>query len=286
VSNQAHAHMTARYEVAKGAVLGEAYGIGAGMMSGDPVRMGGALVRVLGDETVVLGGGRLVVGMAGIGARGAVRLSNATVPLVKGVATRVTETVGRHGLQLGVEGFESSFAGSIFGSFAKSGGGVLPGAESQSLSRMEYLTQKYGSMTSAERMSRIDKLAMQNYERRAWDLINEHGYVNRYLSDESLNVSKRFGVVRGYSTTIDSDSSAEVARRAQIKPEWGMPKYRTVIPADSINSIRIARPYGDTGSYGWEFFTHSYPEAGSGGWPQFIIDDVNLEAVHITELRP
>ena len=160
------------------------------------------------------------------------------------------------------------------------------GAEKAGLSRVERLTQKYGPMTSQERMARIDKLSMKNYERRGWELIKEHGYANRYLSEDGLNSSKRFGTVRGYSTTIDSDSSAEVTRRAQIDPRWGTPKYRTVIPADSINGIRIARPFGDTGLYGWEFFTNSYPEVGPGGWPQFIIEDVSLDDVQIMELKP
>ena len=184
-------------------------------------------------------------------------------------------------------GLSSLLVSGIFSKVASlARAGEVAGTESSSLSRMEQLSQKYGPMTSQERMVRIDKLSMQNYERRGWELIREHGYANRYLSEDGLNASKRFGTVRGYGTTIDSDSSAEVTRRAQIDPKWGIPKYRTVIPADSINNIRIARPLGDTGSYGWEFFTNSYPEVGPGGWPQFIIDDVNLDNVQIMELKP
>lgn len=117
-------------------------------------------------------------------------------------------------------------------------------------------------------------------------VIREQGYVNRYLSEEGPDISKKFGMVRGYRTTIDSNSSAEIARKIQIKPEWGTPKYKVIIPEDLIRNVNIARPFGNTASQGWEFFTNSYPKAGPGGWPQFLISEVDLEAVEILELKP
>lgn len=146
------------------------------------------------------------------------------------------------------------------------------------------LREKYGALSSQERMARIDDLSKYNYERRAWDLISTQGHVNRYLSEKTFQASQKYGTVRGYSTTVDSTSSSEVLRRAQIDPEWGVPKYCATIPASEISGIQIARPFGDTGKHGWEFFTNSYPKLGPGHWPQFIVHDVDITKTKITEL--
>lgn len=81
--------------------------------------------------------------------------------------------------------------------------------------------------------------------------------LNRYLSEDGLNASLRYGTVRGYTSTEFSHSSSAVARGAQIKPEWGQPAYGVAIPSDKVSGFSVARPFGNTGNKGWEVNTNS-----------------------------
>lgn len=58
------------------------------------------------------------------------------------------------------------------------------------------------------------------------------------------------------------------------------------IPVDKLNGFSIARPMGNKATTGWEAFTNSYPQAGAGGWSQFLIDPVPVDKVHIFRLKP
>ncbi|CAH9066996.1 hypothetical protein PSECIP111951_03686 [Pseudoalteromonas holothuriae] len=73
---------------------------------------------------------------------------------------------------------------------------------------------------------------------------------------------------------------------AQIKPEWSEPKYGVAIPVEALNGYQLARPNGGESPFGWELFTNSYPEAGRGGWSQFLINPVPIENAHIFRLKP
>ncbi len=153
-------------------------------------------------------------------------------------------------------------------------------------SRSAFLKDKYESLPREERLARIDTLSKQNYERRLDEMINSQTHVFRYLSEDSLAASQKFGTVRGYTTTEFSHSTRDVMVGAQIKPEWSEPKYGVAIPTKELKGYKLARPDGDTKPLGWEMFTNSYPEAGSGGWSQFLIDPVPIENTHIFKLKP
>lgn len=142
------------------------------------------------------------------------------------------------------------------------------------------------------RQQRIDELTRQNYERRLNEMINSQEYVFRYLTEDSLAASLRYGSVRGYTTTTFSSSTREIIRGAQLKDwagkggdEW-IPRYGVAIPTSKLNGFQVPRPFGNSGTEGWEAFTNSYPEAGPGGWSQFLMNGVPIEDVHIFSLRP
>ena len=155
-----------------------------------------------------------------------------------------------------------------------------------SLSRGEYLRQKYDYLTPQGRVARIDELSEQNYMRYLSKSINSQDYVFRYLSEEGLNQTLKTGEIRGYSTTMFSSSTKEAAKGLQILPEWGEPQYGVAIPTNKLNGFQLARPSGNTGSIGWEPFTNSYPSAGAGGWTQFLIKPVNVDNVYIYKMQP
>ncbi|WP_104040582.1 hypothetical protein [Vibrio hyugaensis] len=178
-------------------------------------------------------------------------------------------------------------AGSVAGGYAASV--ALPGKKvglPSAKSRYAELKDKYGGLTREEWLGRIDTLSQQNYERRLDEMINSQTHVFRYLSEDSLAASQKFGTVRGYTTTEFSHSTRDVMVGAQIKPEWSEPKYGVAIPTNELKGYKLARPDGDTKQFGWEMFTNSYPEAGSGGWSQFLIDPVPIEKTHIFKLKP
>jgi len=189
------------------------------------------------------------------------------------------QMMGDIGADLIYKGF--GVAKNVAGMF---GGGVDVGEDG--LSRMDYLTQKHRNMTSQERMARIDELAGQNFQRRFTESINSQDTVYRYLSHESLQKTLTAGSVRGYTTTMFSHSSFEVAQAAQILPEWGIPEYGIAIPTNKMNGFKLARPFGGSAETGWEPYTNSYPVAGPGHWPQFLINQVSIDDVYIYRLKP
>lgn len=159
-----------------------------------------------------------------------------------------------------------------------------------------YYADPYGLSKSCgaktPRQQRIDELTRQNYERRLNEMINGQDYVFRYLTEDSLAASLKYGSVRGYTTTRFSSSTREIIRGAQLKDwagkggdEW-IPRYGVAIPTSKLKGFQVPRPFGNTGNEGWEVFTNSYPEAGPGGWSQFLINGVPIEDVHIFSLRP
>ena len=81
-------------------------------------------------------------------------------------------------------------------------------------------------------------------------------------------------------------SSAEVANGAQILPEWGIPQYGVKIPVSELNGFSVARPMGGKSTFGWEPYTNSYPAAGSGGWPQFLLNEVPFNPANVFRLNP
>jgi len=139
---------------------------------------------------------------------------------------------------------------------------------------------------SAARMARIDELAGANYQRRLGEAIDNQEYVYRYLSEKGLSDSTRYGTLRGYTTTTSSMSSAEVANGVQILPEWGIPQYGVKIPVSELNGFSVARPMGGKSTLGWEPFANSYPAAGSGGWPQFLLNEVPFNPANVFKLKP
>lgn len=157
-------------------------------------------------------------------------------------------------------------------------------AESRAQSAL--LKEKYGALSPEQRATRIDELSGLNYERRIGEAINNQEYVFRYLSEDGLNTSLRYGSVRGYTTTEFSHSSSAVADGAQILPEWGVPKYGVAIPVNKLNGFSVARPMGNRATVGWEAFTNSYPQAGAGGWSQFLINEVSIDQTYIFRLKP
>lgn len=108
----------------------------------------------------------------------------------------------------------------------------------------------------------------------------------RYLTEDGLKkISLISNNVRGYTTTFFSHSAKEVARKAQIFPEWGVPKFGVaIIPTDKLNGFKLARPIGNQGTIGWEIITNSYPKAGAGGWTQFLTNPVHIDDVYIYRL--
>nr|WP_260296017.1 hypothetical protein [Sedimenticola hydrogenitrophicus] len=177
-------------------------------------------------------------------------------------------------------------AGRLFKLGGALSAGRAAGVQNTTLSRGAELRAKYGHLSPQERTAKIDELSRLNYERRLSESIGSQDYVFRYLSEDGLDKSLRYGSVRGYTTTEFSHSSSSVARGAQIKPEWGEPAYGVAIPVDKVRGFSVARPFGNQGSRGWEVYTNSYPEAGSGGWSQFLLDPVPIEDVHIFRLKP
>jgi len=107
-----------------------------------------------------------------------------------------------------------------------------------------------------------------------------------FSSESGLNRDLSNGNIRGYTSTEFSYSSQAVANGAQVKPEWGIPEYGVAIPVDKLNGFNLARPNGNKASSGWEVFTNSYPEAGSGGWSQFLINEVPIDQTYIFKLKP
>jgi len=156
----------------------------------------------------------------------------------------------------------------------------------QSRDRSLQLKEEHGSLTSPERLARIDKLSKENYNRLLENEIGKQEYVYRYRSEKGLSDSMKYGSLRGYTTTEFSTSSAEVANGAQILPEWGTPKYGVKIPTKDLAGFEVARPMGDTAKTGWEAFTNSYPEAGSGGWTQFKINEIPFNPDNLFKLNP
>ncbi|MEJ2802351.1 hypothetical protein WAE61_10750 [Comamonadaceae bacterium PP-2] len=156
----------------------------------------------------------------------------------------------------------------------------------ESRTQSAYLQGKYGSLSSEQRLARIDELSGANYQRRIGEAIDNQEYVYRYLSETGLSDSTRYGTLRGYTTTELSTSSADVARGAQILPEWGIPKYGVKIPVSDMNGFSIARPMGGKSPIGWEPFTNSYPSAGSGGWSQFLLNEIAFNQANVFKLNP
>jgi hypothetical protein len=187
----------------------------------------------------------------------------------------------------------------------------------ESRAQSTLLREKYGALSSEQRAARIDELSRLNYERRISEAIinpaglqlnwnsafcrrgkrfhiqvhssrvnNRQECVFRYLSEDGLNTALRDGSVRGYTTTEFSHSSSAVANGAQILPEWGVPQYVVAIPVNKLNGFSLARPMGNRASVGWEPFTNSYPQAGAGGWSQFLINEVPIDQVYIFRLKP
>ncbi|MGH8078455.1 MAG: hypothetical protein ACREPE_14185, partial [Lysobacter sp.] len=172
------------------------------------------------------------------------------------------------------------------GAIAKSSvGRVANGARAEmiaeSRAQSALLREKFGALSPEQRAARIDELSRLNYERRIGEAINSQEYVFRYLSEDGLNTSLRYGSVRGYTTTEFSHSSSAVANGAQILPEWGVPQYGVAIPVDKLNGFSLARPMGNRATMGWEPFTNSYPKAGHGGWSQFMINEVQIDETYI-----
>jgi len=177
------------------------------------------------------------------------------------------------------------------GDLLQAGGrGAVSGAReelvAEARAQSALLKGKYGALSPTQRTARIDELSRLNYERRIGEAIDNQEYVFRYLSADSLASSLRYGTVRGYTTTEFSHSSSIVASRAQVLPAWGVPEYGVAIPVDKLNGFSIARPMGNKATTGWEAFTNSYPQAGAGGWSQFLIDPVPVDKVHIFRLKP
>lgn len=170
-----------------------------------------------------------------------------------------------------------------FGIFSRLAMGKLD--EELIVSRAEYLNNKYGHLTRQERQFKIDKLSGENYTRRLSELIEKQEHIFRYLSEEGLKYSINSGNVRGYVTTLFSNSSSKVARGVQILPEWGTPQYGVAIPTNKLNGFQLARPFGNQGKIGWEIVANSYPSAGAGGWTQFLINPVNIDDVYIYRLQ-
>lgn len=129
--------------------------------------------------------------------------------------------------------------------------------------------------------------------RRLEEQLGNQEYVFRYLTEDGLAASYKYNSVRGYTTTEFTGSASEVARGAQILADWNNPalgpatniRYGVAIPVKKLTGYKLARPFGDSADMGWEFTTNSYPQAGSGGWTQFLIESVSLDDVYIFSLR-
>jgi hypothetical protein len=142
-------------------------------------------------------------------------------------------------------------------------------------------------MSSQQRLLHIDARAGENYTRRLTETIYQgDDVVLRYLSDAGLKKTLETGYLRGYTTTLFSHSSRTVARGAQIFPEWGVPRYGVAIPVSKLDGFKLARPIGNSTEFGWELFTNSYPKAGPGHWPQFLIEKVHVDDTYIFRLNP
>jgi len=151
-------------------------------------------------------------------------------------------------------------------------------------SSISYLRKKY-NITSREQLRlKIDELTGKNYQRLLDETIANNEYSFRYLSEEGLSKTLTSGKVRGYMTDRFTYSSSEAAKGVQIMSEWGVPKYGVAIPNTKLLNFRVARPYGNTGKFGWELVTNSYPKAGSGHWLQFL-GEAALEDVFIFPLK-
>ncbi len=154
------------------------------------------------------------------------------------------------------------------------------------------LRAKYGGMTSAQRMARIDELSRANWTRRVDEMVNSQQYVFRYLTQSGLETSLKYNSVRGYATTNFSSSSDEIMKGAQIFEQWpgsaytGPVKYGVAIPVSELRGFQVARPMGGKATAGWEVYANSYPAAGRGGYSQFLTDSVPLDKVHLFTLRP
>ena len=149
-------------------------------------------------------------------------------------------------------------------------------AEARATSAM--LREKYGAMTSAERMARIDELAGSNYNRLlAQDLSNQE-FVYRLVKSSDLRHYEAAGAISGragsptYFALDTADSIPAHMLGAQMKPAG----YDTVlrIPVTELVNPAVPRPFGyapvsSRPNVGWEYFTNSYPEFGSGGFRQF-----------------
>jgi hypothetical protein len=171
---------------------------------------------------------------------------------------------------------------------------VSPGDDAaRELSRGEYLRRKYSHLTPEQRALRLDELSEANYLRLLNEKLAGQEYVFRYLTNRGLASSYRHNGVQGYTTLEFTASASEVARRAQILADWNNPalgpatniRYGVAIPVTKLRKYRLARPFGDQADVGWEFTTYAYPEAGPGGWTQFLIDSVPLDEVFIFTLR-
>jgi hypothetical protein len=177
---------------------------------------------------------------------------------------------------------------------------VLAGAQAgqrarlidEARARSAELRAKFGGLTSEDRMARIDQLSQANWGRRLDEMVNSQQYVFRYLTESGYQASMKYGTVRGYATTTFSSSSADVMQGAQVLEQWagapytGPVKYGVAIPVDKLNGFSVARPYGNAGTTGWEVFANSYPQAGAGGWSQFLLNPVSVDDVFMFTLRP
>lgn len=105
-------------------------------------------------------------------------------------------------------------------------------------------------------------------------------------------MANEYGSVRGYTTTNFSHSSSEIMDGTQILEQWlggphlGSVRYGAAIPVDKLRGVSIVRPMENSATSGWELFTNSYPEAGKGGFSQFLIDSVPIEDVKLFTLEP
>ena len=154
----------------------------------------------------------------------------------------------------------------------------------KSPSRISSLRDKYNIVSREQLRMNIDELTGNNYQRILEETIRNNEYSYRYLSEEGLSKTLISGKVRGYMTDRFTFLSSEAAKGTQIMAEWGVPKYGVAFPNAKLLNFRIARPFGDTGKFGWELITNSYPKAGSGHWLQFLGEAV-LKDVFIFTLK-
>jgi hypothetical protein len=152
--------------------------------------------------------------------------------------------------------------------------------------RAALLKETRGALSPQQRAEKIDEVCRIKFERRIREEMKKGQLVYRYLSKEALDKALASGVVSGYATTEFSVYSAEVAKGAQILPDWSVPEYGLAIPIDQLKGITVARAFGNHDPGEWEPLANSYPEAGDGGWMQFLIKDVPIAQAFYFKLDP